>query len=409
MYISKMVEKAALNQFNAHSDNHDLLPDFQLAYREGYSTETALLKLVNDALWSMENKRILVVAIMDLSTAFDMVDHDLLLSVLHNSFGISDTALSWYETYLRPHTMTVKVNNSSSEMTNLKYGVPQGSCSGANIFTAYSSLIKNAVDDTFTLNGFADDHSIQRDYVAGNINEMNNLKKDLEKNLDSIGHWMDQMRLKLNPNKTELISFGGRAQLKKGIITSIEVGDATVNASTNVKYLGAHLDQTLDFKKQVMMKTRTARFNLSKIRNIWKFLTKEAAETVMLGLVMSHLDYSNSLYNGLPAITIDKLQITQNLAAKVILNLPRFASATTAMFKLHWLPIRQRIKYKLATIVFKCLSTNYKAPNYLTDLLIQLPKLKRNLRSSMNSSNKLVIPFVKKKTFAERSFSVTAP
>ena len=55
-YISKMVEKAALNQFNAHSDNHDLLPDFQSAYREGYSTETALLKLVNDALWSMENK-----------------------------------------------------------------------------------------------------------------------------------------------------------------------------------------------------------------------------------------------------------------------------------------------------------------------------------------------------------------
>ena len=124
---------------------------------------------------------------------------------------------------------------------------------------------------------------------------------------------------------------------------------------------------------------------------------------------MSHLDYSNSLYNGLPAITIDKLQITQNLAANVILNLPRFASATTAMFQLHWLPIRQRIKYKLATIVFKCLSTNYKAPNYLTDLLIQLPKLKRNLRSSMNSSNKLVVPFVQKKTFAECSFSVTAP
>ena len=74
----------------------------------------------------MENKQKLVVAIMDLSAAFDTVDHDLLLSVLHNSFGISDKALSWYETYLRPCTMTVKVNNSSSEMTNLKYGVPQG-------------------------------------------------------------------------------------------------------------------------------------------------------------------------------------------------------------------------------------------------------------------------------------------
>ena len=74
MYISKMVEKAALNQFNAHSDNHVLLPHFQSAYREGYSTQTALLKLVSDALWSIENKQILVVAIMDLSTTFDTVD-----------------------------------------------------------------------------------------------------------------------------------------------------------------------------------------------------------------------------------------------------------------------------------------------------------------------------------------------
>ena len=216
MHISKMVEKAALNQFNAHSDNHNLLPNFQSAYREGYSTETALLKLVNGALWLMEKKQILVVAIMDLSATFNMVNHDLLLSVLHNSFGISDTALSWYETYLRPCTMSVKVKNSSSQMTNLKYGVPQGSCSGANIFTAYSSLIKNVVDDTFTLNGFPDDHSIWRDYVAGNINEMSNLKENLEKNLDSIGHWMDQMRLKLNPNKTKLISFGGRGSAQKG-------------------------------------------------------------------------------------------------------------------------------------------------------------------------------------------------
>ena len=132
---------------------------------------------------------------------------------------------------------------------------PKAPAVGANIFTVYSSLIKNVVDETFTLNGFADDHSIQRDYVARNINEMNNLKKDLEKNLDSIGHWMDQMRLKLNPDKTELVSFSSRAQLKKGIITSIEVRDATVNASIDIKYLGAHLDQTLYFKKQIMIKT----------------------------------------------------------------------------------------------------------------------------------------------------------
>ena len=124
-------------------------------------------------------------------------------------------------------------------------------------------------------------------------NEMNTSRRNLRKTWTLlVTGW--PMRLKLNPDKTDLYHLVAGLSSKR-VHRSIEVGDATVNASTDVKYLGAHLDQTLDFKKQVMMKTWTARFNLSKIRNIRKFLTKEAAETVMLGLVMSHLDYSNRL------------------------------------------------------------------------------------------------------------------
>ena len=101
-FLSKLVEQATLAQFDQHCKEHQLLPDFQLAYRKGYSTETSLLKMTNDILWGMERKEVTAVIVLDMSAAFDTVDHDLLLDILHNKYGITDTTLQWYQSYLRP-------------------------------------------------------------------------------------------------------------------------------------------------------------------------------------------------------------------------------------------------------------------------------------------------------------------
>ena len=98
--LSKLVE--ALVQFNQHCKEHQLLPDFQSVYRQGYSTETSLIKMMNNVPWSMERKEITAVIILDMSVALDTVDHDLLLNILQNKYGITDTALQWYQSYLRP-------------------------------------------------------------------------------------------------------------------------------------------------------------------------------------------------------------------------------------------------------------------------------------------------------------------
>ena len=88
----------------------------------------------------------MVVVLLDLSAVFDMMDHDLMLSILENHYGITDTALQWYETYLRPRWMKVCVNERYSKELSLKYGVPQGSCSGANNFVAYCAPIEHVVE-----------------------------------------------------------------------------------------------------------------------------------------------------------------------------------------------------------------------------------------------------------------------
>ena len=119
-FLSKLVEKCVLAQFNKHCDLYNLIPDFQSVYREGYSTETSLIKLTNNLLWAMENQHVTMVVLLDLSIAFDTIDQDLLLRILENKFGITGIALNWYNTYLRPQRMKVCINNAYSEELSLK-------------------------------------------------------------------------------------------------------------------------------------------------------------------------------------------------------------------------------------------------------------------------------------------------
>ena len=148
-------------------DNH-LLPDFQSAYRANYSMETSLVKLVNDILWSMEQRQMMMVVLLDLSVAFDTVDHDILLSILNKQFGICGKALEWFNSYLQPRFFEVKIGKDYSQPQQLHFSVPQRSCSGANVFTCYCSSIDQIVPKDITLNGFADDHSLRKSFPAGN-------------------------------------------------------------------------------------------------------------------------------------------------------------------------------------------------------------------------------------------------
>ena len=407
-FLSKLVERVVLKQFLTHCTEYGLIPDYQSAYREGHSCETSVLKLVNDVLWGMERQQVTACVFLDLSAAFDTVNHPLLINILEKSFGITDTALHWYESYLSPRDFKVVINEKYSTSKDLTFSVPQGSASGANLFTAYCSSIDSVIPKDVQLLGFADDHLIYKLFKSNqtsNSQERNTIKT-LENTMDDVKQWMDQMRLKMNTNKTEFILFGSKQQLiKTDTQTFNSVGDM-VQKSNVVRCLGVFLDCNLSFKHHVIKKARTAMSSIIRIRNIRNFLNKQACETLVTGMVLSHLDYANSVLVGLPDITLNYLQRVQNFAAKVVLNRDRYSSSTDALKELHWLPIRGRIIFKIVCLIHKCLFGN--GPNNLKNLLVRRPTDRRTLRSN-KESNILIVPFVKNKTFASRAFSVAGP
>ena len=103
-----------MDHVNEHCNLHKLLPDYQLAYSNGYLRETAIIKLVNDILWAMEDQLVTAVMALDLSVAFDMVDHEILLSVLKHNFGLENTVLNWFDSYLHPRSCKVSIGKEYS-------------------------------------------------------------------------------------------------------------------------------------------------------------------------------------------------------------------------------------------------------------------------------------------------------
>ena len=299
LYLKTISIGSLLQYFN-------LQPDYQSAYCEDYSCEMAVLKISNDILWAFENQSIMSLVAIDLSAAFNTVNHTILLDILNNKFGVTDKALKWFDSYLRPRSFKVAIDKEYySKEHNLEVSVPQGSCAGAGLFNLYCAPLDDVVPKDLQLSGFADDHSIRKAFKAGDTQSERSTKDTMETSMLKIKHWMDTMHLKMNPSKTEFIYFGNRVQLKKCLVDDLNiVGDLDLRSHT-IKYLGAHLDENLNYKQQVNKKCQAAMFNYFKIRSIRRILDVPTTTHLCLSLCISHLDYCYSLLYGLPDSTLN--------------------------------------------------------------------------------------------------------
>lgn len=401
-FLSKLVEKAVLQQTNLHCETNAPLPDYQSAYRPGFSCETALANIVDDILWAFENQEVTQLCLMDLSAAFDTVNHQVLLEVLEKQFGIEGTALCWFRSYLENRRCTVNVGSEYSTPQKLNVGVPQGSLGGPVMYSQYASTLQYVVPSSFKLYGYADDHCIKKSHKPTPTEAMR-VSREITSAMSTINDWMNENRLKLNNEKTEYIMLGSKKQLSKCSLDEVTINNTSITRSDDVKYLGVYLDSGLTFKKQIATKCRAAMNGIRLIRNIRNYLTDEACKIAIQGLVISHLDYANVLYLKLPDASIKNLQRVQDMAAKLITKSRKYDSTSAALHHLHWLPIQKRIKHKALCFVYKCV-VEQSAPAYLREKFQKFSQSK-NLRSN-SMVHRLKEPYAGKKTFADRAISV---
>ena len=402
-FISKTLERLVSRRLANHVDKFNLLPPTQSAYRTHHSTETALLRIHNDIVAAIDQGDVGALILLDLSAAFDTVDHSVLIDVMRERFGITGDALQWMMSYLTNRSQVVNIASTSSSNQQLTSGVPQGSVLGPQQFVAYMEDVTNIFSNhRIYLHGYADDMQGLKRCNTSNIAQVSTEFQHL---INDVGNWCCSRRLQLNERKTELIWFGSSSNLSKldPANKRLQLDGTVVEPSDIVRDLGFYLDSELSMRQHISKLTRTCFFHLRRLRTIRRQLGSDVAQRLVSAFVLSRIDYSNGLFAGLPDVALEPLQRVQNAAARLVMNLKPSDHITPALFQLHWLPVKQRILYKLCLMVYK--SVNNQAPSYLSELFHPISNIPSRLALRSATTHDLDIPRTRL-YFGERAFSV---
>ena len=246
-FISKLVERVVAKQLVDHIHQHDLDNSYQSAYKPGHSTETALLSIKNDIHLSLSTALVL----LDLSTAFNTIDHSTLLGCLLDWFGVGGTALKWFSSYLTEHYQCVKIGSALSNLQKLLFGVPQGSVSGPLLFSLYTSPLSTLIGKHKGVNFHFDANDTQL-YVHLSHRNVSATFDKLNRCLQDVKEWMSASKLKLNADKTEFILFGSKKQRERlNACFQIDILGNPVHPTESVKNLGVWFNSDFSFSKHV--------------------------------------------------------------------------------------------------------------------------------------------------------------
>lgn len=405
-FLSKILEKVISKRLLEHMDkagHHEIM---QSAYKQYHSTETALVKVQNDILTNLDKKRGVILVLLDLSAAFDTIDHDKLFYQLQHRLGISERALQWFRSYLSGRTQAVSVGSECSRPAELRYGVPQGSVLGPLLYTIYTLPLGDLLRDAGVgYHLYADDTQLYLSFDFIDPLSQSETLDIMQQCVLKIKSWMTGNKLKLNDDKTEVMYISSSYFHKQIVLNDFTIDSTSIAVTKSARNIGIIFDENMTMKEQVTAICKAAHFHLRNIGSIRKSITYEACEKLIHAFVTSRLDCGNALLFGLPDNQHKRLQRMLNIAARILTLTSVYSHITPILKELHWLPIPQRIEYKILLLTFKAL--HGLAPLYLTNLLTPYRTVERKTRSS--EANFLQIPDTRTKTFGDRAFSWAAP
>lgn len=397
-YISKVLEGLAAKQLSNYIVGHNLGNLRQSAYKTGHSVETTLLALQSELLEVLDRGNVAFLVLMDLSAAFDTVNHDLLIDIMNNAYHITGKPLEWFRSYLSGRTFRVKVGDSLSSRRKLNTGVPQGSVLGPMLFNIFSSGLANIFSD-FGVSAYfyADDTQffVEFDPTSHEAElEARNLISRLFARLQS---WMLSNHLKLNADKTVFLPISRKALSFDPLL----IGTSYVQPAEYVRNLGFIFNRSLTIDNHLSYIKRTTFFHLRRICALRNCVSFGLMEILVHAFITSRLDFCNSLFYGSTQLNFKTLQSIFNAAAKALCGVNRKTDSAPVLHQLHWLPILSRVKFKLAVIGFNIVHS--KAPEYFQSIKVSKPvRYTRSSKTPLLSSN-LYLSKTRLLTYGDRS------
>ena len=260
-FISKLVERVVAKQLLEHIHVHNLDNPYQSAYKAGHSTETALFYIKNEVHLSLSRGETTALVLLDLSAAFDTIDHSNLLSCLQNWFGVGGCVLKWFTSYLTDCYQSIKIGSTLSDVCKLLFSVPQGSVLGPLLFSLYTTPLNSIIrrHKGIKFHFYADDSQV---YIHLSQKNASAAFEKLNRCLDDVKEWMSTSKLKLNPDKTEFIIFGSKRQRDKlKACFPINIFGNSVCPADSVKIWECGLIQTFLYPSMFRMSAKVVLLN----------------------------------------------------------------------------------------------------------------------------------------------------
>ena len=404
-FVSKVLERVLAKQLTSHMDRHKLHDHLQSAYRPKHSTESALIKIKADIDLALDKGQGVLLLLLDLSAAFDTLDHHILLERLRVEIGVEGTTLDWFRSYLASRSQMVVIGRAKSEPVSLTIGVPQGSVLGPLLFLIYVLPLHRLISSFHIMrHGYADDSQLYDTFSLKELpSSLNSTITRMEQCAVSIKTWMQTNKLKLNDDKSELMLITPKhyqRSLEK-LQSELQVGDATIKPTESVRNLGAYFDSTLSMDRHVSAILKSVYYHLRRVAKIRHHLDSNTAAAVINALITSRLDLNNALLLGTSSANIKRLQLAQNSAARLLSGSRKHDHITPILAQLHWLPVPKRILFKTLSVIYQAIHDPL-APAYLQEMLTEYAP-RRSLRSE-DSYKQLVVPRVRS-SYGNRAFS----
>uniref|UniRef100_A0A671Z0G9 Reverse transcriptase domain-containing protein n=1 Tax=Sparus aurata TaxID=8175 RepID=A0A671Z0G9_SPAAU len=359
--VVKLFEKLVFNQLSHYINEFDILSPYQSGFRSNFSTTTSLIKFTNDITSSSDNNMLTGAIFIDLTKAFDMVDHYLLLDKLH-AIGLSESSLLWFNSYLHHRYQCVSLHGTQSDFMLMEKGIPQGSSFGPLLFSIFINDLPQACFDC-QIHLYADDTAM---YTSGsNIFQIQSI---LQLNFDYIQKWFSTNKLLLNKKKSYNMLFGTRQKLLHSAKLSINYPDGTpLEEIDRFKYLGVWLDSQLTFKVHIDSVIKKINCSLGLLYCSINCFTLQIRKKIVTQLILPILDYADIVYQNTSETNLSSLKVTYNNLCRFILRCPYRTHHCTMYHSLNWLTPEFRRQFHWLQFIFKCIY--YKYPPYLKQYL----------------------------------------
>jgi len=281
-------------------------------------------------------------------------------------------------------------------------GVPQGSVLGAILFLLYTADLQGIIAKHSLLpHLYADDTQICGSCRPDNADR---LSERVSFCIDEVAQWMSANRLQLNTAKTEVIWFATRRRQTQLPTAGLRVGDDVILPVTAVRDLGSFIDSDLTMTSHVTKTVSRCFAALRQLRTVRRSVPPDVFRSLIASLVLTRLDYGNAALAGISTRLINRLQSVLNAAARTVVGLHKRDHVTQALKSLHWLRAAERIDFKLAVTVYRCLHGT--APSYLTRDIIRTADLPCRSRLRSSASTLLTVPRCRLSTVGDRAFAV---